>query len=905
MSKIQQYLEAFKSKDNITHTAYGAFNGMYSIPGEKLPELYKYLMFSVNTEKIPVGLVERPPADGVKQFLIDLDLLYNKETEINQEHIIKFISILSAAIKKYTNHFENNEKIRFYIQTRDTGYFSKDIYKNGIHIIITDFITNIDTQHFIRDEILEHNNLQDLFLTTNKSFDIFDKSVISSNGFFLYGCGKEEQPPYRNKYIYEYDNKLSNIVDTKYNIKLDKINVPTITLLSQRKTYNLEKIALLKEEYKNTIQEVKKEIVKSVIKPIIKLKSKSATNFIKQLSDAESAEYIFLLNNINTDRFDTYSDWLKIAILLKQSGVNYHYFDLFSQYSSKYNKEECFTFWNNLDVKDVKEKITIATLYQWFKEDSELEFTDFKDNFNNVLEITNHIEIANLYYRLVKDNNKLNKYIYDPTNNQWYYLKPDNIWVCSGRSTDPDTLKEDIYGVLENLFERELKRQNAKKSDINNELTDLLLDKVKNKNKSIISKQSKLECEEKLNAIDKRMKMISKVIVKIGTSKECHQIIDYLRSKYTNHKITINHFNKPTLFAFNNMLIDFNKFNIRSIEPEDYIMNTTGFDYKEEENLEQQNEIIEFFKSLFDSEELYEFFMKKIARCLNGNIEGNHLFNIYTGSARNGKSLSFNFIKNALGSYFVSVKSDLLTSKIKDADRANPSIYSLIGKRMAIISEIEDEISINTAVIKSITGGDTLTGRKLYCNDVSFKPQCHLGILCNVKPVFKDSSNAMDLRNNVINYPFTFGDIEDGHFKKLADNDIQTRLFKEEYYLAFLHILIKIYKTQYMNDLTVRDIPNDVKEQTKNYNEENDPISNWFNDKVGITKNASDKIKSKELYELFTNDTGNKISQISFNNTMKNKLRLEFKKCRDANYFINIKFKVEIVKDITECLLNN
>ena len=41
MSKIQQYLEAFKSKDNITHTAYGAFNGMYSIPGEKLPELYK------------------------------------------------------------------------------------------------------------------------------------------------------------------------------------------------------------------------------------------------------------------------------------------------------------------------------------------------------------------------------------------------------------------------------------------------------------------------------------------------------------------------------------------------------------------------------------------------------------------------------------------------------------------------------------------------------------------------------------------------------------------------------------------------------------------------------------------------------------------------------------------------
>ena len=41
MSKIQQYLEQFKSKDNITHTAYGTFNGMYSIPEDKLPELYR------------------------------------------------------------------------------------------------------------------------------------------------------------------------------------------------------------------------------------------------------------------------------------------------------------------------------------------------------------------------------------------------------------------------------------------------------------------------------------------------------------------------------------------------------------------------------------------------------------------------------------------------------------------------------------------------------------------------------------------------------------------------------------------------------------------------------------------------------------------------------------------------
>ena len=109
-----------------------------------------------------------------------------------------------------------------------------------------------------------------------------------------------------------------------------------------------------------------------------------------------------------------------------------------------------------------------------------------------------------------------------------------------------------------------------------------------------------------------------------------------------------------------------------------------------------------------------------------------------------------------------------------------------------------------------------------------------------------------------------------------------------------------------MTDLTVRDIPNDVKEQTKNYNEENDPISNWFNDKIEITKNASDKIKSKELYDTYINDTGTRMTQATFNNTLMTKLGIEYKKFRDGRYFINIKIKSQENKqeDFTDCLLN-
>ena len=105
-----------------------------------------------------------------------------------------------------------------------------------------------------------------------------------------------------------------------------------------------------------------------------------------------------------------------------------------------------------------------------------------------------------------------------------------------------------------------------------------------------------------------------------------------------------------------------------------------------------------------------------------------------------------------------------------------------------------------------------------------------------------------------------------------------------------------------MNNLNIRDIPKEVKEQTKNYNEENDPITNWFNDNCIITGNIKDKIKSKELYDIFMNNTGVKITQSIFNNTLILKLCLEFKKFRDTNYFVKIIMKEKL--DL-ELILNN
>ena len=277
-------------------------------------------MFSINSENICVSLVERPPTDGIKQMMIDLDLHYEIETHFNKEHIIKFIEILSDSIHKFTNQLKINENIRYYVQLRENGYFSNNKYKNGVHIVMPNFICHTDIQHMIREYVLANNDLQKIFQTTNNSSDIFDKSVISSNGFFLYGRGKENVGSYKNKFIFEF-NPLYSVKDTEYNIKLDKVNVPTITLLSQRKEYVLEKVAQLKDEYKLKPVEIQAPTPIENKTPIIKLKSKNIE--IKTLNDAECAEYTYILSNINTDRFSNYQDWFKIAVILKQAGVRF------------------------------------------------------------------------------------------------------------------------------------------------------------------------------------------------------------------------------------------------------------------------------------------------------------------------------------------------------------------------------------------------------------------------------------------------------------------------------------------------------------------------------------------------------------------------------------------------------
>ena len=82
------------------------------------------------------------------------------------------------------------------------------------------------------------------------------------------------------------------------------------------------------------------------------------------------------------------------------------------------------------------------------------------------------------------------------------------------------------------------------------------------------------------------------------------------------------------------------------------------------------------------------------------------------------------------------------------------------GKRLVIASEVEDGAQFDEARLKSITGGDELSARKLYHDYSTFTPVCKIWLALNHLPEVSDYSDAFWRRVRAI--PFTEGSTHHG-----------------------------------------------------------------------------------------------------------------------------------------------
>jgi len=131
-------------------------------------------------------------------------------------------------------------------------------------------------------------------------------------------------------------------------------------------------------------------------------------------------------------------------------------------------------------------------------------------------------------------------------------------------------------------------------------------------------------------------------------------------------------------------------------------------------------------------EELAAFIVRLFALAITG-LSLHHLIFLH-GRGRNGKGVSLRLLERILGQGMFSVV--LKPSDVeygKGGDRDKRLMGALPGMRMAFTGETVGA-NLDWTLLKTLTGGDTLKGAKLYQDEAGFTPSHTLFLLTNERP---------------------------------------------------------------------------------------------------------------------------------------------------------------------------
>jgi len=542
------------------------------------------------------------------------------------------------------------------------------------------------------------------------------------------------------------------------------------------------------------------------------------------------------LDILEADRYTDRNKWLNIGYILYSLSPEYR--DLWHYFSSKwenYNEDECEKTWDSFNNNEF-----IYTIHNLIH----LARIDNPDDFN---ELTNDIPNHDIKYIRPFDN-IISKVIYrlygerfvcsNPEKNEWYYF--NNIrWVRENKSYNLRKLMiNDVFSRVES-FRKQLIKEGASEEMVKNYHTIL----------KILGSGNKLNCLE-LEFFNNNF----------------YKIIDQ---------------NKD-IIGFENGIYDLIKMEFRKGTPSDYVSLSTGYEYKEfTESDTEYRELMSLISKILPQEETRHFTLKSLASCLDGHVRDENFY-IWSGKSAtggNGKTTILDLLLKALGEYACTAPVSLITGKRESANSANSALASIINKRAVIMQEPEANEMIQAGVMKSLTGGDTISTRELNSSQMEFKPHAKLFMACNRIPTMSDSDGGTIRRLKLTEFISRFvenpsDEPQNGIYEFKIDKDLKSKL--EHYKPVFMCVLLNYYRIYRTEGITP---PMSVIKVTKKYENDNNLIKDFIDEYIQES-DKSESITKDDLKNIYKNDYTLKANFGKFNNfigRLENALCTEFK----------------------------
>jgi len=359
---------------------------------------------------------------------------------------------------------------------------------------------------------------------------------------------------------------------------------------------------------------------------------------------------------------------------------------------------------------------------------------------------------------------------------------------------------------------------------------------------------SELQIEEDQKgkeAILKQISLTSQTLRSIGNQK-MKNIFGLISNELFSKNIDKDIFDtNENLFVFKNKSYDLKQNKWVDINKLDYILTTSGKDYKEY-NQQQMKKVKQLFIDIFPNEEYRKCYISILKTGLLGKrIEK---FVVATGGGRNGKGVLNDFYKYLLGDYYGILHLSLLTKEIKGG--ANTELRCIHKKRFLKATEPDSGSTekLRMSNIKAFTGESNFKARGLYENNFDITIDATFVMECNTLPFITMDGNEAEKQRMVIvpfETTFTFDeeDLKNEKNYKKADSSLKTNEFLEEHYSALFDYIC----TEYKDDDVY--IPDKCRNLALKWMLSKDDFIGWFYDNYEEEKDSI--ISIKDIYKIY------------------------------------------------------
>lgn len=188
-----------------------------------------------------------------------------------------------------------------------------------------------------------------------------------------------------------------------------------------------------------------------------------------------------------------------------------------------------------------------------------------------------------------------------------------------------------------------------------------------------------------------------------------------------------------------------------------------------------------FLNEIFENNtDKINYLQRVLGYSLTSSTKEDTMFILYGESTRNGKTTLIETLLKMLGDYGKQATPETFAvKKFVDSRAASGDLARLRCARIVNSSELPKEMVLDSAKLKTLTGGDTITVRNLYTNEFEYKPEFKIFLTTNHLPQITDDTIWQSHRVNVISFNRHFSQEEqDKNLKaKLCQKDVLSGIF--------------------------------------------------------------------------------------------------------------------------------